>query len=88
MQLHTDVLQHKGCFGSVESSSEDGCLFGRLLSIRALVSYEGQNLIELKMLSRKQSMIISLLVDALVTKIEIKLCRLTPFIPKQTTQQQ
>lgn len=48
MQLHTDVLQHKGYFGSIEVSSEEGCFFGRLLSIRALVSYEGRTLTELR----------------------------------------
>lgn len=48
MRLGTDVLQHKGYFSSIEVSSEDGCLFGRLLSIRALVSYEGRTLTELR----------------------------------------
>ncbi|MGO4320787.1 type II toxin-antitoxin system HicB family antitoxin [Pseudomonas sp. KB_12] len=41
-------LQHKGYVGSIEASTEDKCLFGRLLFIRALVSYEGQTVAELE----------------------------------------
>ncbi|AZE60742.1 hypothetical protein PFLU3_31460 [Pseudomonas fluorescens] len=35
-------LQYRGYTGSIEHSAEDNCLFGRLLYISALVSYEGQ----------------------------------------------
>jgi len=35
-------LQYKGNNGSIEYSADDNCLFGRLLYISALVSYEGQ----------------------------------------------
>ncbi|MBJ2248105.1 hypothetical protein [Pseudomonas haemolytica] len=35
-------LQYQGYTGSIEYSAEDNCLFGRLLYISALVSYEGQ----------------------------------------------
>ena len=35
-------LQYKGYKGSIEYSADDNCLFGRLLCISALVSYEGQ----------------------------------------------
>lgn len=35
-------LQYQGHTGSIEHSAEDNCLFGRLLYISALVSYEGQ----------------------------------------------
>ncbi|MCJ8207220.1 type II toxin-antitoxin system HicB family antitoxin [Pseudomonas sp. RGM2987] len=41
-------LQHKGYIGSIEASTEDKCLFGKLLFIRALVSYEGQTVAELE----------------------------------------
>lgn len=42
-----DTLEHRGMRGSVEHSAEDGCLFGRLLEVAALVNYEGKNLAEL-----------------------------------------
>ncbi|MBH3368797.1 hypothetical protein I5R92_16030 [Pseudomonas carnis] len=35
-------LHYKGYNGSIEYSADDNCLFGRLLYISALVSYEGQ----------------------------------------------
>ena len=35
-------LQYQGYTGSIEYSAEDNCLFGRLLYISALVSYEEQ----------------------------------------------
>ena len=37
-----EMLSYRGYYGSIEASPEDNCLFGRLLFIRALVSYEGQ----------------------------------------------
>jgi hypothetical protein len=45
--LTNTTLQHRGCFGSVETSVEDGCLFGSLQYISALVSYEGESIAEL-----------------------------------------
>ncbi|MCK3838566.1 MULTISPECIES: hypothetical protein [Pseudomonas] len=45
-------LQYKGYRGSVEHSTEDHCLFGRLLCISPLVSYEGQTEQELEMAFR------------------------------------
>ena len=41
------LLTHRGYFGSIEASPEDNCLFGKLLFIRALVSYEGETVAEL-----------------------------------------
>jgi predicted HicB family RNase H-like nuclease len=35
-------LKYRGHTGSVETSVEDNCLFGRVLYIDSLVSYEGQ----------------------------------------------
>jgi len=35
-------LKHKGYIGSIEASLEDTCLFGKVLFIKALVSYEGK----------------------------------------------
>ncbi|KAF0864285.1 type II toxin-antitoxin system HicB family antitoxin [Pseudomonas sp. LD120] len=43
-----NLLQYKGYFGSIEVSTEDNCLFGKLQFIRALVSYEGQTVAELE----------------------------------------
>ena len=40
-------LKHKGYIGSIEASLEDNCLFGKLLFIKALVSYEGKTVAEL-----------------------------------------
>ncbi len=36
-----NTMQYKNYVGSVEFSEEDGCFFGRVLGIRALISYEG-----------------------------------------------
>lgn len=36
------LLQYRGCYGSIEPRTEDNGLFGKLLFIRALVSYEGE----------------------------------------------
>ena len=43
-----NTLQYKGYTGSVEFSEEDDCLFGKVLGVRALISYEGQSIPELK----------------------------------------
>ncbi|MFO2466429.1 type II toxin-antitoxin system HicB family antitoxin [Pseudomonas sp. 15FMM2] len=44
----SNQLKHKGYIGSIEASIEDNCLFGKLLFIRALVSYEGQTVAQLE----------------------------------------
>jgi predicted HicB family RNase H-like nuclease len=41
-------LQYKGYVGSIEASTEDKYLFGTVLFIRPLVSYEGQTVAELE----------------------------------------
>lgn len=46
-------LEYKGYRGTVESSLEDHCLFGKLLSTKALISYEGNTLEELEVAFRK-----------------------------------
>ncbi|WP_350023920.1 type II toxin-antitoxin system HicB family antitoxin [Pseudomonas protegens] len=43
-----NLLQHRGYYGSIEVSTEDNCLFGKLQFIKALVSYEGQTVAELE----------------------------------------
>ena len=40
-------LKHNGYIGSIEASVEDNCLFGKVLFIKALVSYEGKTVAEL-----------------------------------------
>jgi predicted HicB family RNase H-like nuclease len=43
-----NILEHKGFFGSVEFSSEDDCLFGKIIGINDLITFEGNSVIELK----------------------------------------
>ncbi len=40
-------MEYKGYVGSVEFSQEDSVLFGKVMGIRALISYEGQTVQEL-----------------------------------------
>lgn len=39
----SNTMEYKGYVGSVEFSEEDSLFFGKVLGIRALVSYEGEN---------------------------------------------
>ena len=41
-------LEYKGYTGSIEYSSEDKVLFGKVLGIRSLLSYEGNSGVELE----------------------------------------
>ncbi len=43
-----NTMTYKGYEGSVEYSAEDDCLFGKVLYIRSLLSYEGQTLDEIR----------------------------------------
>lgn len=36
-------LEHKGYSGSIEYSSEDGVLYGKVLGIKSLISFEGKS---------------------------------------------
>ena len=38
-----NTIQYKGYFGSVEFSEDDGIFFGKVMGIRSLISYEGEN---------------------------------------------
>lgn len=40
-------MEYKGYLGSVEFSEEDALFYGKVLGIRALISYEGTNAAEL-----------------------------------------
>lgn len=42
------LLLYKKYNGTVEYSKEDGCLFGKVLGIRSLLSYEGDSVKELE----------------------------------------
>lgn len=44
----SNTLNYKGYDGSVAFSAEDGVLFGRILGIRALVSYEAEDVKHLR----------------------------------------
>ncbi len=38
-----NTLEYKGYIGSIEFSEEDSLFFGKVLGIRSLISYEGEN---------------------------------------------
>lgn len=43
----SNTMEYKGYVGSVEFSEEDGIFFGKVMGLRALISYEGSNASEL-----------------------------------------
>ena len=43
----SNVMEYKGYIGSVEFSEADAVLFGKVMGIRALISYEGTTVQEL-----------------------------------------
>lgn len=44
----SNLLSYKNYNGSVEYSEEDECLFGKVIGIKSLISYEGNSVQELK----------------------------------------
>lgn len=42
-----NTVEYKGYIGSVEFSEEDALFYGKVLGIRALISYEGENAADL-----------------------------------------
>ena len=44
----SDLLSYKNYNGTVEYSKEDGCLFGKVVGIKSLLSYEGNSVQELE----------------------------------------
>lgn len=42
-----NTIEYKGYIGSVEFSEEDGIFFGKVMGIRSMISYEGENAFEL-----------------------------------------
>lgn len=43
-----NILEYKGYNGTVEYSADDSVLFGKVIGIKSLISYEGQSVEELK----------------------------------------
>ena len=43
-----DVMKNKNYYGSVHYSDEDKVLYGKLVGIRDLVSYEGEDVLTLR----------------------------------------
>ncbi len=43
-----NVLEYKGFVGTVEFSASDNILFGKVLGVNGLLSYEGKNITELR----------------------------------------
>jgi predicted HicB family RNase H-like nuclease len=43
-----NLLSYKNYNGTVEYSKEDGCLFGKVVGIKSLLSYEGNSIQELE----------------------------------------
>ena len=43
----SSTMEYKGYVGSVEFSEQDGVFFGKVMGVRALISYEGTNASEL-----------------------------------------
>lgn len=43
-----NLLSYKGYNGTVEYSKEDSCLFGKVIGIKSLLSYEGDSVKELE----------------------------------------
>lgn len=44
----SNVMEHKGYIGTVEFSAEDNILFGKVIGINGLVSYEGDSISSLR----------------------------------------
>ena len=44
----SNTIEYKGYFGTVEYSSEDNQLFGKVVGVNSLVSYEGASISALK----------------------------------------
>ena len=42
-----NIPQYKGFVGSIEYSDEDSIFFGKVLGVRALISYEGEKMSDL-----------------------------------------
>ena len=43
-----NILKYKGFYGTVEYSADDNILFGKVIGINGLISYEGKSVDELR----------------------------------------
>lgn len=48
MMKHTDTLEYKGYIGTVEFSAADNILFGKVIGVNGLISYEGESVAALR----------------------------------------
>ncbi len=46
--MKNNIIEHKGYYGSVDYSAEDNILFGSVIGVRGLISYEGSSIDELR----------------------------------------
>ena len=46
--IGSNVMEYKGYIGTVEFSAKDNILFGKVIGINGLVSYEGESIFELR----------------------------------------
>ncbi len=46
--MKNNIIEYKGYYGSVDYSAEDDVLFGSVIGISGLISYEGKSIDELK----------------------------------------
>ena len=74
----TDTLNYRGFSGSVEYSAEDKILYGHILGIRGLVSYEGSSVEELEKCFREA-------VDDFLADVEAGVASLILRTPLQVT---
>ncbi len=44
----SNLLSYKNYNGTVEYSKEDNCLFGKVIGVKSLLSYEGKSVMELE----------------------------------------
>lgn len=44
----SNLLSYKNYNGTVEYSREDNCLFGKVIGVKSLLSYEGESVLELE----------------------------------------
>lgn len=46
--MKNNIIEYKGYYGSVDYSAEDNILFGSVIGVRGLISYEGSSIDELR----------------------------------------
>ena len=46
--MRNNIMEYKGYYGSVDYSAEDNVLFGSVIGVRGLISYEGRSIDKLR----------------------------------------